>query len=81
MLNMNLTLAALSIHISGGTHGEHVEVDETLVGGRTRGKRRGVHDKVLVACAIEVRQRKQVTSFNPDFPLALVARLIKSLKM
>ena len=42
----------------GGRPGEHVEVDETWAGGRTRGKGRGVHDKVLVASAVEVRQRK-----------------------
>jgi transposase-like protein len=41
-----------------GIEGEHVEVDETWIGGRTRGKGRGVHDKVLVACAVEVRHRK-----------------------
>ena len=41
----------------GGRPGEHVEVDETWAGGRTRGKGRGVHDKVLVASAVEVRQR------------------------
>jgi len=33
----------------GGTPGEHVEVDETLVGGRTRGEGRGVHHKSIVA--------------------------------
>jgi hypothetical protein len=32
-----------------------VEVDETLVGGRTKGKGRGVHHKSTVAGAIEVR--------------------------
>ncbi len=38
---------------------EHpVEVDETLVGGRTRGQGRGVHHKVYVMGAIEVRTRK-----------------------
>lgn len=41
----------------GGEPSIHVEVDETWIGGRTRGKGRGVHDKVLVACAVEVRQR------------------------
>jgi len=41
----------------GGRHGEHVEVDETWVGGRAWGKGRGVHDKTLVASAVEVRQR------------------------
>lgn len=34
-----------------------VEVDETLVGGATQGKGRGVTDKVLVAGAVEVRPR------------------------
>lgn len=43
----------------GGNPGDHVEVDETLVGGRTRGEGRGVHHKVLVATAVEVRQRKK----------------------
>jgi hypothetical protein len=38
----------------GGTAGEHVEVDETYVGGKTRGKGRGVHHKMLVAAAVEV---------------------------
>jgi hypothetical protein len=36
----------------GGRANEHVEVDETWVGGRTRGEGRGVHHKVLVACAV-----------------------------
>lgn len=39
----------------GGPPSTHVEVDETWVGGRTRGEGRGVHHKVLVACAVEVR--------------------------
>ena len=43
---------------------EHVEVDETWVGGRTRGKGRGVHDKVLVVSAVEVRQRKPGTKLD-----------------
>ena len=42
----------------GGSTNEHFEVDETWVGGRTRGEGRGVHHKVLVACAVEVRHRK-----------------------
>ena len=42
----------------GGRKGEYVEVDETYVGGRTRGEGRGVHHKTLVAAAVEVRQRK-----------------------
>jgi hypothetical protein len=46
----------------GGRAKEHVEVDETWVGGRTRGEGRGVHHKTLVACAIEVRHRKPGTA-------------------
>jgi hypothetical protein len=46
----------------GGKPDQHVEVDETDVGGRTRGEGRGVHHKVLVACAVEVRHRKPGTA-------------------
>jgi len=42
----------------------NVEADETYVGGRTRGKGRGVHDMVLVAGAVEVKQRKHGGSLN-----------------
>ena len=49
----------------GGKPGEHVEADETWVGGRTRGEGRGVHHKTLVAAAVEVRQRKPGTKLNP----------------
>ena len=35
-----------------------VEVDETLIGGRTRGEGRGKHHKVIVVGAVEVRTRK-----------------------
>lgn len=41
----------------GGHPSQHVEVDETLVGGRARGEGRGVHHKALVACAVEVCRR------------------------
>lgn len=43
----------------GGSLGRngHVEVDETWIGGATRGEGRGVHDQVAVAAAVEVRQR------------------------
>ena len=41
----------------GGRANEHVEVDETWIGGRTRGEGRGVHRKTLVSCAVEVRHR------------------------
>ena len=48
----------------GGKLDELGEADETYVGGRTRGKGRGVHDMVLVAGAVEVRQRKRTSSSN-----------------
>ena len=46
----------------GGHPETHVEVNETWVGGRTRGEGRGIHHKVLVAAAVEVRQRKPGTA-------------------
>jgi hypothetical protein len=46
----------------GGRANEHVEVDESWVGGRTRGQGRGIHRKVLVACAVEVRHRNPGTA-------------------
>src|ERR1035438_7841563 len=46
----------------GGRAKEHVEVDETWVGGRTRGEGRGIHHKTLVAAAVEVRHRKPGTA-------------------
>ena len=48
----------------GSKPDEVVEADETWIGGRTRGKGRGVHDMVLVARAVEVRQRKRTSSLN-----------------
>jgi transposase-like protein len=42
----------------GGHPRDHVEIDESWVGGRTRGEGRGVHDQSLVIAAVEVRQRK-----------------------
>ena len=48
----------------GGKPGDVVEADETYIGGRTRGKGRGVHNMVLVAGAVEVRQRKRSGSLN-----------------
>lgn len=38
-----------------GGQGHHVEVDETWVGGRTKGEGRGVHDMTLVAAAVETK--------------------------
>jgi len=46
----------------GGLPNSHVEVDETWVGGRTRGEGRGVRHKTLVAAAVEVRHRKPGTA-------------------
>ena len=48
----------------GGKSEEAVEADETYVGGRTRGKGRGIHDMVLVAGAVEVLQRERTSSPN-----------------
>lgn len=49
--------------------GEHpVEVDETLVGGRTRGEGRGVHHKAVVVGAVEVRQRAEPANDNAREP-------------
>ena len=48
----------------GGLIGTHVEIDESWVGGSTRGKGRGVHSMVLVAAAVEVRQRKPGTALD-----------------
>ena len=42
-----------------GTDGWHVEVDETYIGGRTRGEGRGKTNQVLVAGAVEVRVLKK----------------------
>lgn len=42
---------------TGNPSKEHVEIDETNIGGRTRGEGRGVHHQTLVAAAVEVRQR------------------------
>ena len=48
----------------GGCSVEHVEVDETLVGGRTRGEGRGVHHMALVVAAVDIRQRKPGTKLD-----------------
>jgi len=48
----------------GGASVEHVEVDETLVGGRTRGEGRGVHHMVVVVAAVDIRQRKPGTKLD-----------------
>ena len=48
----------------GGAFVEHVEVDETLVGGRTRGEGRGAHHMVVVVAAVDIRQRKPGTKLD-----------------
>jgi transposase-like protein len=48
----------------GGASVEHVEVDETLVGGRTRGEGRGAHHMVVVVAAVDIRQRKPGTKLD-----------------
>jgi transposase-like protein len=42
----------------GGNPEDHVEIDESYVGGKTRGEGRGVHDQSLVIAAVEVRRLK-----------------------
>lgn len=42
----------------GGDQCSHIEVDETWVGGASRGVGRGNHDQTLVIAAVEVRERK-----------------------
>ena len=44
--------------IGGGREDWRVEVDEGYIGGKTRGKGRGVTDKELVVVAVEVRERE-----------------------
>ncbi len=48
----------------GGKPQEHVEVDETWVGGRTRGGGRGNRQRFLVSCAVVVRHRKPGTKLD-----------------
>jgi transposase-like protein len=48
----------------GGKTDEHVEADETYVGGRTRGEGKGVHHKTLVAAAVEVRHRERDSALS-----------------
>jgi hypothetical protein len=52
----------------GGVVGrkDHVEIDETWIGGRTRGEGRGVHDQTLVIAAVEVRQRPPKKGDKPE---------------
>jgi len=43
---------------------DHIEVDETWIGGATRGEGSGTHHQTLVAAAIEVRQREPKEGSN-----------------
>mgnify|MGYP002140100049 FL=1 len=43
---------------------DHIEVDETWIGGATRGEGRGKHHQVLVAAAVEVRQSEPKEGSN-----------------
>ncbi len=46
-----------------------VEVDETFLGGSTRGEGRGVHHKAIIVGAVEVRQFIKKKNNNNDKPL------------
>lgn len=52
----------------GGDPENHVEIDETWVGGMTRGQGRGVHDQSLVIAAVEVRRRKPNAGIGGPVP-------------
>jgi transposase-like protein len=52
-----------------------VEVDETRVGGRTKGEGRGVHHKATVVGAIEVRPRKPVEKSKKHKRVVYAGRL------
>jgi hypothetical protein len=49
----------------GGKGSEHVEVDETWIGGKTHGEGRGVHHQTCVVGAVEVRTRKPKEGVDP----------------
>jgi hypothetical protein len=53
-----------------------VEVDETLVGGRTRGEGRAVHHKATVVGAIEVRTRMPVEKSKKHKRVVYAGRLL-----
>jgi hypothetical protein len=46
-----------------------VEIDEVLIGGRTRGEGKGVHHKVLVAGAVEIRHGKKATGHDISYAI------------
>ena len=52
-----------------------VEVDETLVGGRTKGEGRGVHHKATVVGAVEVRTRPPGTEGKKHKTMVYAGRL------
>lgn len=53
-----------------------VEIDETFVGGRTRGEGPGVHHKVCVVGAVEIRSRKAAENDNARTPGKPVKRSV-----
>ena len=59
----------------GARPGEHVEADETYLGGRTRGEGRGVHHKNIVAAAVEVRHRKPESALTTRRNIHCAARV------
>lgn len=54
-----------------------VEVDETYVGGKTRGEGRGVHHKVIVAGAVEVRTKAAKNSKRTIYAGRLRLQVVK----
>lgn len=50
--------------IGGCPPSVHVEADDTWVGGRSRGKGRGIHGMTLVSGAVEVHWREKSSSLN-----------------
>jgi transposase-like protein len=52
-----------------------VEVDETLVGGRTKGEGRGVHHKATVVGAVEVRTRQSAAEGKKHKRIVYAGRL------
>jgi transposase-like protein len=54
-----------------------VEVDETYVGGKTRGEGRGIHHKAMVIGAVEVRTKAEKGGKRPMYAGRLRLRVIK----
>src|ERR1035438_216515 len=54
-----------------------VEVDETYVGGKTRGEGRGIHHKAIVIGAVEVRTKAEKGGKRPMYAGRLRLRVVK----